>query len=190
VARVFADGWPTQSAYCASKFAVRGYTESLRHELRETGVDAVTVHPGGIATNIVVHSRFHEDDRGRTDKAELERDFAEVDELEIHSLPGTEMSPGPRDRLAVEEQLKRFGDKLDQRLFGRDVVVHRRDVDANALGDIAGPQAFDALFGDQLSGSLGYSGAPVVTRRPAAFRGNILDHGAALYTSPRHQSII
>ena len=29
-------GWPTQSAYCASKFAVRGYTESLRHELRET----------------------------------------------------------------------------------------------------------------------------------------------------------
>ena len=28
-------GWPTQSAYCASKFAVRGYTESLRHELRD-----------------------------------------------------------------------------------------------------------------------------------------------------------
>lgn len=71
-------GWPTQSAYCASKFAVRGYTESLRHELRDCGVDAVTVHPGGIATNIVVNSRFHEDDRGRTDKAELERDFARV----------------------------------------------------------------------------------------------------------------
>ena len=46
-------GWPTQSAYCASKFAVRGYTESLRHELRETGVRAIAVHPGGIATNIV-----------------------------------------------------------------------------------------------------------------------------------------
>jgi NAD(P)-dependent dehydrogenase (short-subunit alcohol dehydrogenase family) len=71
-------GWPTQSAYCASKFAVRGYTESLRHELRESGVDAVTVHPGGIATNIVVNSRFHVDDRGRTDRRELERDFAKV----------------------------------------------------------------------------------------------------------------
>jgi NADP-dependent 3-hydroxy acid dehydrogenase YdfG len=69
-------GWPTQSAYCASKFAVRGYTESLRHELRDSGVDAVTVHPGGIKTNIVRNSRFHEDDRGRTDRGELERDFA------------------------------------------------------------------------------------------------------------------
>jgi NADP-dependent 3-hydroxy acid dehydrogenase YdfG len=71
-------GWPTQSAYCASKFAVRGYTESLRHELRDTGVRAITVHPGGIATRIVANSRFHSDDLGRTDKAELERDFAKV----------------------------------------------------------------------------------------------------------------
>lgn len=71
-------GWPTQSAYCASKFAVRGYTEALRHELRGTGVRAVTVHPGGIATNIVKNSRHHEDDQGRTDKAELEKDFAKV----------------------------------------------------------------------------------------------------------------
>jgi NAD(P)-dependent dehydrogenase (short-subunit alcohol dehydrogenase family) len=71
-------GWPTQSAYCASKFAVRGYTESLRHELRETAVRAITVHPGGIATRIVANSRFHVDDLGRTDKSELERDFAKV----------------------------------------------------------------------------------------------------------------
>jgi NAD(P)-dependent dehydrogenase (short-subunit alcohol dehydrogenase family) len=71
-------GWPTQSAYCASKHAVRGYTESLRHELRDCGVDAVTVHPGGIATNIVRHSRFHADDRGRTDKSLLEEEFDNV----------------------------------------------------------------------------------------------------------------
>jgi NAD(P)-dependent dehydrogenase (short-subunit alcohol dehydrogenase family) len=71
-------GWPTQSAYCASKFAVRGYTESLRHELRDTGVRAVTVHPGGIATRIVANSRYHSDDLGRSDKSALERDFAKV----------------------------------------------------------------------------------------------------------------
>ena len=71
-------GWPTQSASCASKFAVRGYTESLRHELRDSGVRAITVHPGGVATRIVANSRFHVDDLGRTDKSELERDFSRV----------------------------------------------------------------------------------------------------------------
>jgi NADP-dependent 3-hydroxy acid dehydrogenase YdfG len=71
-------GFPTQSAYCASKFAVRGYTESLRHELRDTGVRAVAVHPGGIATNIVKHARFHVDDRGNRDRTVLEREFEHV----------------------------------------------------------------------------------------------------------------
>ncbi len=54
-------GWPNQSAYCASKFAVRGFTESLRHELRGTGVRAVAVHPGGIRTDILRNARFHSD---------------------------------------------------------------------------------------------------------------------------------
>ena len=71
-------GFPTQSAYCASKFAVRGYTEALRHELRETRVRAIAVHPGGIATNIVKHARFHVDDRGNTDRAVLENEFTRV----------------------------------------------------------------------------------------------------------------
>lgn len=71
-------GFPTQSAYCASKFAVRGFTESLRHELRGTGVDAVAVHPGGVATSIVANARFHVDDKGRTDKQALVADFAKV----------------------------------------------------------------------------------------------------------------
>ncbi|HEY2320458.1 MAG TPA: SDR family NAD(P)-dependent oxidoreductase [Solirubrobacteraceae bacterium] len=52
-------GIPFQSAYCASKFAVRGFTESLRHELRGTGVGAVTVHPGGVKTNIARNARYH-----------------------------------------------------------------------------------------------------------------------------------
>lgn len=52
-------GIPYQSAYCASKFAVRGFTESLRQELRGTGVRAVTVHPGGVKTNIARNARYH-----------------------------------------------------------------------------------------------------------------------------------
>jgi len=45
---------PSQGAYNASKFAVRGYTEALRQELdlQQCGVSATCVHPGGIKTNI------------------------------------------------------------------------------------------------------------------------------------------
>lgn len=50
-------GVPGQSAYCASKFAVRGFTESLRHELDGTSVRVVQVHPGGIKTNIAHDAR-------------------------------------------------------------------------------------------------------------------------------------
>ncbi|WP_067706731.1 SDR family NAD(P)-dependent oxidoreductase [Nocardia yamanashiensis] len=57
-------GMPYQSAYCAAKFAVRGFTEALRHELRGTGVSAVTVHPGGITTNIARSARIRTDPEG------------------------------------------------------------------------------------------------------------------------------
>lgn len=45
-------GVPTQSAYNAAKFAVRGYTEALRQEMAGTNVHVCCVHPGGIKTNI------------------------------------------------------------------------------------------------------------------------------------------
>jgi short-subunit dehydrogenase len=57
-------GMPNQSAYCASKFAVRGFTDALRQELRGTGVRAVTVHPGGVSTNIARNARVRKDPEG------------------------------------------------------------------------------------------------------------------------------
>jgi short-subunit dehydrogenase len=50
---------PGQTAYCAAKFAVRGFSESLRHELAmaNSSVKLSVVHPGGVATNIVRNSR-------------------------------------------------------------------------------------------------------------------------------------
>lgn len=44
---------PGNAAYSASKFAVRGFTEALRHELKDTNIAVSCVHPGGVATNIV-----------------------------------------------------------------------------------------------------------------------------------------
>lgn len=49
-------GVPGQSAYCSTKFAVRGLSEALSAELSESNVGVTVVHPGGIATNIVHHS--------------------------------------------------------------------------------------------------------------------------------------
>jgi NAD(P)-dependent dehydrogenase (short-subunit alcohol dehydrogenase family) len=46
-----------QTAYCASKFAVRGFTESLRHEMEGTNIFVTSVHPGGIRTPIAKHAR-------------------------------------------------------------------------------------------------------------------------------------
>jgi NADP-dependent 3-hydroxy acid dehydrogenase YdfG len=57
-------GVPYNSAYCASKFAVRGFTDALRQELRGTGVRAINVHPGGITTNIARNARIRKDPEG------------------------------------------------------------------------------------------------------------------------------
>jgi short-subunit dehydrogenase len=43
---------PGQSAYSASKFALRGLSEVLRSELLESGIGVTTVHPGGVRTRI------------------------------------------------------------------------------------------------------------------------------------------
>lgn len=49
---------PGQSAYCSSKFAVRGFTEALRHELEGSHICVSVIHPGGVATNIANTARI------------------------------------------------------------------------------------------------------------------------------------
>jgi short-subunit dehydrogenase len=46
-----------QAAYSASKFAVRGFSEAVRHELAENAVGVTVVHPGGIKTRIAESAR-------------------------------------------------------------------------------------------------------------------------------------
>lgn len=48
---------PGQSAYAASKFAVRGFSNVLRHELEGSSVGVSVVHPGGVATSIAKNAR-------------------------------------------------------------------------------------------------------------------------------------
>jgi NAD(P)-dependent dehydrogenase (short-subunit alcohol dehydrogenase family) len=68
---------PGQTAYCATKFAVRGLSEALQEELRATPVGLTVVYPGAVATNMMR--------RARGDDAEL------LDRLsrwyELHAIP-------------------------------------------------------------------------------------------------------
>jgi short-subunit dehydrogenase len=49
---------PGQAAYCASKFALRGFSESLRHELEDGPIGVTIVHPAGVRTDIANNARL------------------------------------------------------------------------------------------------------------------------------------
>jgi NAD(P)-dependent dehydrogenase (short-subunit alcohol dehydrogenase family) len=51
-------GLPSQVGYCASKAAVRSFSETLAAELAGTGIGVTSVHPGAVATDIVRASRY------------------------------------------------------------------------------------------------------------------------------------
>jgi NADP-dependent 3-hydroxy acid dehydrogenase YdfG len=66
---------PTQSAYNASKFAVRGYTYSVRQELADSHIGVSCVQPGGVKTNIIANSRFVPTDNESATKEEFVQQF-------------------------------------------------------------------------------------------------------------------
>lgn len=63
---------PLQTSYVATKFAVRGFSESLRAELADYNIGVTSVHPGAIQTNIVRNARLitstHEEMRNATQR--------------------------------------------------------------------------------------------------------------------------
>ncbi len=70
-------GPPGQTAYSASKFAVRGFSESLREELRSTSVKVTSVHPAGISTPIAENARAGQATRAE-DQAQAKERFKKV----------------------------------------------------------------------------------------------------------------
>jgi butyryl-CoA dehydrogenase len=93
---------PSQAAYNAAKFAVRGFTDTLRIELdiARCGVSCTTVHPGGIKTNIVRNARFDDSALDFTDGPERTR--KEFDRLAL-----TTPDKAARQILAAVEKNRR-----------------------------------------------------------------------------------
>jgi len=70
-------GYAGQTHYCSSKFAVRGFTETLAQELDGTGVGICSVHPGGIATNIARNAIADKLPDGSVTREEMNANFDE-----------------------------------------------------------------------------------------------------------------
>jgi len=126
-------GIPFQSAYCASKFAVRGFTESLRHELRGTGVSAVTVHPGGVKTNIARNARYH----AHPLRPEMTHDEA------VKSFDAMAFTTSDKAAKTIHEGVKAGRSRI---LVGPDAYVF------DALARVAPTRYFDVLsFAERLA---------------------------------------
>ncbi|HMJ15916.1 MAG TPA: SDR family NAD(P)-dependent oxidoreductase [Polyangiaceae bacterium] len=71
-------GVPMNSSYCASKFAVRGLSESLRAELTGTHIGVTSVYPGGVATNIAKAARYGADPEAEDLRAQTVKLFTRM----------------------------------------------------------------------------------------------------------------
>ncbi|MEC8425760.1 MAG: SDR family NAD(P)-dependent oxidoreductase, partial [Myxococcota bacterium] len=126
-------GVPSQTSYCTTKFAVRGFTESLQEELRGTQVGTTVVHPGGIRTNIVQASRT-DDDEMRARMARFFDKTAIPPEQAADRIVGAIESNQPRLLITREayaiDALRRivpaWGNQLAVRALMRTMGVSRR----------------------------------------------------------------
>jgi NAD(P)-dependent dehydrogenase (short-subunit alcohol dehydrogenase family) len=122
-------GPPGQTAYSSSKFAVRGFSESLREELRGTGISVTCVHPAGIATNIAVKARAGQNSRAEDQAMDLQV-FAKA----------ARVTPAEAARTIVQGVLK----NKDRILIGQD--AYRMDRMARIFPARAG-----AMFADYMA---------------------------------------
>lgn len=115
----------SQSAYNASKFAVRGFTEALRQELADTHIGVSCVQPGGVKTNIVKTSRYYAADNEAPTQEELTRTFEQMAALTPHDaalqiLRGVERNRGRvlvgRDAQFLAWMQRIFPESYPQRL--------------------------------------------------------------------------
>ena len=96
-------GIPTQSAYNAAKFAVRGFTEALRIELdiADNGVSATCVHPGGVKTNIARRARRDEAALALAPSRDIDKEFDRIARTTPAKAAATILSGVERDARRV-----------------------------------------------------------------------------------------
>lgn len=122
---------PGNAAYSASKFAVRGFTEALRHELAGTNVAVSCVHPGGVATNIARDGKL-----GAHADESVKEDFIKLHTKVSRTTPEAAAATIVR---GIKRRSKRILVGLDAHLID---VVHR-------TAPVGYMSAINRLFGAQ-----------------------------------------
>lgn len=81
-------GLPSQGSYSATKFAVRGFSEALWRELKQTPVKVSIVHPGAVKTNILNTARYGDEETEQKLKKIMDRFAPEADKAAKKILKG------------------------------------------------------------------------------------------------------
>jgi short-subunit dehydrogenase len=105
-------GFPQKTLYCAGKFAVRGFSESLRAELYGTGVGVTCVYPGAVDTAIVRKGRVQD-----PAKRDIEAEFVRRRSIKMDTATRKIVRAIERDRARVRIGRDTYAIDLMTRLF-------------------------------------------------------------------------
>jgi short-subunit dehydrogenase len=113
-------GVPQQSSYCATKFAVRGFSEALWVELKEHNIGVTTVHPAGVRTDIAKSARAA-DERSKSQAIQIIEKNSVPPERAAELIVGAIKKNKMRQMVARESYLidwaKRLAPNFPQRLL-------------------------------------------------------------------------
>ena len=110
-------GFPGQAHYCASKFAVRGFSETLSIELKPKGVSVTCVHPGGVATNIARSAKLDALPPGLSSREKFDKNFDKAARTTPESAARTIINGAAKGKRRVLVGPDGHAVSLIQRLF-------------------------------------------------------------------------
>jgi NAD(P)-dependent dehydrogenase (short-subunit alcohol dehydrogenase family) len=112
-------GFAKKTAYCTSKFAVRGFSESLRAELSASSIGVTLLYPGPVATNLLQQGRAYSEAQRQQELAFLSKRAISVEVVAKKTLRAVQRNTA-RVMISVDyhaiDWLSRFSPWLSQRV--------------------------------------------------------------------------
>jgi NAD(P)-dependent dehydrogenase (short-subunit alcohol dehydrogenase family) len=113
-------GVPSQTSYCATKFAVRGFSEALWIELKQHNIGVTAIHPAGVRTDIVRSARAYDEELKNSAIDLIEKNSVTPErcaELIVSAIKKNKMRQLVTRESYVIDWAKRFAPGLSQRIL-------------------------------------------------------------------------